>query len=201
MFKTKNNSHHALSKALKREAKEADGHKQKLNFSPHGPTLESEMKLYDEAIFEWVAPEYIQHPKGRNWYIAEAVIVALFLLGTVLTANYTMALAIVTFVAVYHYLHEKHPPKEIKITISRQGIKVGDMIFPYTHIQAFWIMYHPPHVKTLNLRVSKRFYSDVVIQLNDEDPAEIRQFLCGQIPEWEGKTERFTDTVLRLLKL
>lgn len=188
-------------KAQKREAKEAKGHKSKLNFTPHGPTTAAEMKLYDEAIFEWTAPEYVQHSKGKVWYIVEAIIVALFILGTIITANYTMALAIVTFVAVYHYLHEKHPPKEIKIVISRMGIKVDDMVFPYTHIQAFWLMYHPPYMKTLNLRVSKRFYSDVVIQLNDEDPVEIRQFLCGQIPEWEGKTERFSDTVVRLLKL
>ncbi len=198
MPKAKNKKQNDLQKALDQEAQAAQP---KMNYTPHGAAYEHELKLYNDAIFTWRAYEYIQHPKGKTWYVLEAIAVAIFLGITIFTKNYTTALAMVTFLAVYHYIHEKHPPKEIEIKVSRMGIKVGEMIFPYDHIKAFWIIYNPPYVKTLNLHVSKRLYSDVMIQLGDQNPAEIREFLCGQIPEVEGKTERFTDMILRLLKL
>ena len=175
--------------------------KKKINFTPHGPATEEELHLYDEAVFAWTAPEYIQHAKSKLWYAVEAAAAALLLIYAVLSGNYTMALALLVLAAVYHYLHEKHPPKNIKIVVSNMGIKVGAMIFPYDHVQAFWMMYHPPYLKTLNLRIRKHFFSDVVIQLADMNPASVRHFLCGQIPELEGKTEQFGDTLIRLLKL
>lgn len=172
-----------------------------LNFTPHGPAVEEDLRLYNEGVFAWTAPEYLQHVKSRSWYILEGAAVALLLIYTVLSGNYTMTLALLVLFIVYHYLHIKHPPKNISIVISKMGIRVGKMIFPYDHIQSFWVIYHPPHLKTLNLRIRKDFFSEIVIQLADMDPAPIRHFLCGQITELKGKTERFSETLIRLLKL
>ena len=80
------------------------------------------------------------------------------------------------------------------------GIHVDNMFFPYSHINAFWLIYQPPYVKTLNLSIHKRIYSDVVIQLGNQNPNDLLEYLCGQIPELEGKNERFADVVLRLLR-
>jgi hypothetical protein len=190
-----------LQEAMKREESSAKKPRRPLNFTPHGPSTPEELQLYNEAVFTWIAPEYIQHPKGRIWYFVASIVTAIFFIGATITANYTMALAILVFTGVYYYLHKHHPPKNIHITISKMGIKVGNMIFPYSHIKAFWIFYNPPFIKTINLRVKDHFFSDVIIELNNEDPVLIRQFLCGQIPEWEGKNERFSDVLLRILKL
>lgn len=175
--------------------------KRSFNFLPEGPQTPQEMALYDRAIFSWTAPEYIQHPKSKFWYTAAATIGAAIILTDLFTNNLTMALAIIVFASVYMYTHIHHPPKDIQITVSKMGIKVGKMVFPYSHIQAFWIFHNPPHITTLNLRVKSHFFSDIIIQLKNEDPASLREFLCGQIPEWEGKSERFGDVILRLLKL
>lgn len=181
-----------LTHAQKREAKS-------VNFTPK--VSPEELKLYDKAIFSWTAPEYIQHHRTIRWYMFAAIIAGLFLLSAAFMQNWTMVIAVVAFAGVYVYLQHHHPPKRIHITISAMGIKVGNMIFPYQNIQAFWIFYNPPHVKTMNLRVHKHFFSDVVIQLDDQDPVQIREYLVGQVPEWEGKTEQFGDILLRLLKL
>lgn len=175
--------------------------KKNRNFTPAVPGTPQEMALYDEAVFSWTAPEYIQHDKSKKWYITAAIIAGLVVAVDVLTNNITMALAVLVFAGVYWYTHKHHPPKEIKITVSRMGVKVGTMIFPFSHIQAFWIIYHPPHVTTLNLRVKEQFFSDVIIQLDAQDPVALREYLCGQIHEWEGKTERLSDTLLRIIKL
>jgi|GEM_PF-496534 len=178
-----------------------DENKKPLNFTPKSILqTPQQLALYDKAVFTWVAPEYVQHPKTKRWYMIAAILAGVLILYDFFTANLTMAVAVIVLGAVYYYLHNNHPPKDIKITLSRMGIKVGNMIFPYSAIQAFWIIYNP-HVKTLNLRVKEHFFSDVVIQLNQEDPVPVREFLCGQIPEWEGKNETFSEVVLRLLKL
>lgn len=161
----------------------------------------SHQQAYDKAVFSWTTPEYIQHAKSRTWYIIEAFTVSLLLLFSVISSNYTMSLALVTLVAVYHYLQAKHPPKNIKIIISKIGIKVGNMTFPYSHIQSFWIMYNPPFLKTLNFRAKQHFFVDIAVQLADMDPVPVRHFLSKQIPELKDKTEQWSDAALRFLKL
>jgi hypothetical protein len=201
MSKNKNTTEHQLLDAMHREQETTKMNREPMNFTPKVHYTAREMALYDKAIFTWIAPEYIQHQKGRVWYLVAAIIAGAIILLDLFTNNFTMAFAVMVFAGVYYYIHTHHPPKEIKITISKMGIKVGNMIFPFNNIQAFWIMYQPPHITTLSLRVKEHFFSDVIIQLNHEDPAPIREYLCGQIPEWEGKAERLGDVVLRLLKL
>ncbi len=193
MLKTKQN-------AQSQQKKTAVVHHGSTVHTPHGVTTTTALKLHDQAAFTWQAQEYLQYPKGSLWYLIEAIIIAVILVQAYLSANYTLIFAALAFVGVYHYLQHRHPPKQIKITVSRMGIHVDKMFFPYSHINAFWLIYHPPYVKTLNLSIHKRIYSDVVIQLGDQDPNSLREYLCSQIPELEGKNERFADTILRLLR-
>lgn len=153
-----------------------------------------------EVIFSWAAPEYIQHQKTARWYVIATAIALAFTAGAVITANWTMAIAILVFAGVYEFTQRFHPPKTVDIHISELGIHVGHMFYPFSSMQAFWIMLKPG-LKTLNIRVHRQFYSDVIIQLMDQDAAKIRSYLVGQIPEWEGKDERLQDLILRLLKL
>lgn len=154
----------------------------------------------DRVILSWVAPEYIQHQKSARWYQIAIAAVIITSLWALFTGNWSMALAIVTFAGVYQYLHKYHPPQEIEIEITMLGIRVGRVFYPYSHIQAFWIIYQPDY-KTLNLRVANNFFYDICIHLTDQDPVPLRYHLVGEIPEWEGKSERLGDILLRLLKL
>lgn len=153
-----------------------------------------------EPVFSWSALEYVQYERSKQWYIVAGIVLALTIIFSVITGNWTLAIAAVVFAGVYEYTQRQHPPKRIDIKITDLGIHVGHMFFPYSHIKAFW-MHYGHGVKTLNIRVHKRIYSDVVIQLDRQDPAAIREYLMGQIPEWEGKHERLADVVTRLLRL
>jgi hypothetical protein len=164
------------------------------------PTHKTKPKTHDKIILSWIAPEYIQHQKSARWYVIAAVALLAFVAWAVLTNNWTMAAAFIVFAAVYQYLSAYHPPRDIKITVTEMGIGLGKRLFPYSHIQAFWIIYKHDY-KTLNLRLSKHFFSDITIHLNSQDPVELRHFLVGQVPEWEGQDERVGDMLLRLLKL
>ena len=153
-----------------------------------------------KIVLQWTAPEYISHEKDKKWYMAAGIVVLAGLIWAAATGSWSMALAIVVFAAVYEYIHIYHPPKEITVKIKENGIKVGHIFYRYSDMQAFWIIYSHG-LKTLNLRVSKAVLSEVVLQLNDQDPVELRKYLIGQIIEIEGRNERFGDILLRLLKL
>lgn len=153
-----------------------------------------------KVIISWTAPEYIQHKKSRKWYAVAGIISLIGVIVSIFTDNITLALAIIVLAGVYYYIQTHHPPKMITIKITEMGIYVGDMFFPYSHIRAFWIIYGNG-ARTLNLSVAKRYHSDVVIQFDGQDPVQVRNYLVGQIPEWEGKEESFTDILFRKLKI
>ena len=153
-----------------------------------------------KVVLSWITPEYIVHDKSKRWYLIAGLIILLTVIISLLTENWSLALVTIILSSVYYVTHRYSPPKDIEIKLTEMGIQVGHMFFPYSHIQAFWII-DKHGLKTLNLRVSKRYHSDVIIQLNDQDPVPVREYLVGQIPEWEGKEESPSDTILRLLKL
>lgn len=163
-------------------------------------TAEGTQHESHKILLTWDAPEYIRYHKSPRWYLTAVIIVIITAVIALLTDNWSMALATITLAGVYQYIHKHHPPKMMTVSLTDMGIAIGKKFIPYSHIQAFWIIYHEG-IKTLNLRVMKSFYSDTVIHFNGQDPAEVRRILVSQIPEWEGKNERLSDVILRLLRL
>lgn len=155
---------------------------------------------YDHTVISWIAPEHTKHERGRLWKVLiPAMLLAAIILG-VLHNAWTFSLAIVVFATVYYALHREHP-KDVDIIVSDIGIKVGERRYPYSRIKAFWIIYDPPYIKTLNLHVNGEFAVHIPVQLGDQNPAEIREFLLEKIPEREGETESLSDIFLRLFKI
>lgn len=156
---------------------------------------------YDEAVIQWIAPESARYQRGPIW----KTLVSLVILGTITWGIFheawTFSAAIAAFVLAYSLSHYRKEPKDVSIKISDIGIKIGSKKFSYTHVKAFWILYEPPYISTLNLRVVGDIVSDISIQLNGQNPSEIREFLIGKIPEMEGQHEKLSDLLLRLLKL
>jgi len=156
---------------------------------------------FQKAVFSWVAPEYEQHPKSRRWWLTSGIIVVISLLLEILTANWTLLIATLVLVPVYWYIHEFHPPRYTKIVLSDAGLKIGHRTVPYSQIVSFWIFYEPKILKTLNFRLHHGAFNELNIQLEDQDPVALREFIQQYIPELEGKKEEWSSVVLRLLKL
>jgi hypothetical protein len=155
---------------------------------------------FHDHVISWEAPEYVQHEKSLLWFILAAILAIAFIVYAALVGNWTLVIAIIVIAALYIWLHGQ-TPQHVKILVSRTGIKFGKREIPYQNIKNFWIIYHPPHVKTLNIKSSSKLYPDLTIELGDQDPAELRTFLCAHVREDEGKIEHLNDTLIRILKL
>lgn len=164
---------------------------------PHMPT---HAHAFEKVVMQWEAPEYIPHQRGKLWYVLSAITAILLILFGIWTSSWTMALAFIIIVGLYVLTHS-HQPRHIQIAVSEMGLKVGQQVYPFSHIKAFWIVHQPPFINTLNFRTTDGILTDVAVQLSHEDPVPIKNYLARHVPEWEGKQESFHEIVARVFKL
>lgn len=155
---------------------------------------------YDEALLKWHGPEAIRHERGTAWKVIVSLLFVAMIVYGIFTDAWTFSLVLAVFVVVY-YLHNREHPKEVEVKISNIGIKVGNRKYPYSRIRAYWFIYEPPFVSTLNLRVDGELVNDIKIQLHDQNPGTVRQLLSQHLPELEGQTEKMSDIFFRLFKI
>ncbi len=156
---------------------------------------------YDDAVLSWIAPEAIKHQKrGILWKILIFILILSAVLWGFYNDAWTFSVAIIAFVIVYYVVNLEHP-KDVEIKISDIGIKVGSRKYSFNRIKAFWIIYDPPYTNTLNIRVLGEMSTDITIQLGEQHPAPLREFLIGKIPELEGQSEKLSDIIFRIFKI
>lgn len=151
-------------------------------------------------LIMWNAPEYAEHDHGPLWKGVMSIIVVALIIFGIITDSIPLVIVVVLFSGVYFLIHS-HKPKILDIAITDVGVKNGDKFYSFEEIQTFWIIFDPPHVKTLNLKVKKGLEKEISIQLQEQNPAEIRAFLNTQVPEWKNRTETFSEVLIRILKL
>ena len=158
------------------------------------------MENQNKTLLIWKAPEFIPYHRGVKWLIAAGVILALLVIYAIYTDSATMAMALIAIAGAY-YLTHRQQPKIIDVEINELGIEVDDKFYPYSQINSFWIIYHPPYVQTLYIKLGGKVKKTISIQLGNQNPAELRSFLTKEIPEVEGGEESMMDTLTRLFKL
>ena len=156
---------------------------------------------FNKPVFSWIAPEFLQHPKTVRWWVIAGIVFVLAVIIEAIVSNWTMLVATLVLGAVYAYLHEFHPPKHVKINLSELGIKLGHKQILYEEIESFWIIYDPPQVKRLYIRLKEKLITDLVLELENQDPQAVRAFLERYLVEVTGVRENFSDILLRIIKL
>lgn len=181
----------AIAKALENEA----------NTDASQKETQEERVSRNRAVFYWETPEYIHHEKDKKWYIIAASVILFFVLIGVFTGSLSMAVVFILLGGVY-YINQLKKPKDVHVIISEMGIHFGHRFYPYNVIDSFWILYQPPHITTLNLKLHKGALRTISIELaEDISPGDLRDYLLTQVPELTGKEEDFIDTISRKLKL
>jgi len=155
---------------------------------------------HDNTLLKWTALEYIKYNKGPVWTTIAGSLAAALIAYAILSGSWTMALAFLTLSLVY-YIQHRQEPRSVTVEITEMGVKIAGQLYHWSHMRAFWILYEPPYVKTLHIRFVKKHKQDLVVQLHNQSPIEVRKLLLAQIPEWEGKEEAPLDALIRAFKL
>lgn len=156
---------------------------------------------HEKTLLSWEAPEFMPTPRGKLWYLTACLVFGLLIFYGFISGNITMALVFI-MAAVAYAIIEKRPPREVQINVTDLGVWINHRFFPYHHINAFWIIYHPPYVRSLYLRIKEgRRLHSIRIELFHEKPQEVRQALLREVPEIEGAQEPIIDVLNRILRL
>jgi hypothetical protein len=155
--------------------------------------METETK---NTTLTWEAPEFVHYPKSPVWFIVLSIIgVALILFflfkGDFLTSTLFALLLIVTL----YFSRQK--PRKVKIKITGNQLQINEVKIPFDQIKGFWIIYNPPEIKALNFETTAYLNRYVTVQLADENPLAIREFLLNHLVEDMEKTEPLTDKISR----
>ncbi len=154
----------------------------------------------NKLLLRWKAPEFINHYRSPRWFIVAGSILLLLVAYALYTQSATMAVVFIVLAGVYYLTHNQEP-KIIDIKLTELGIFVDKKFYAYHMINSFWIVYQPPYVQTINLRLGNKSLSRITIQLDRQNPVDVRKILSKEIPEIEGQDESMTDIFIRLLRL
>lgn len=157
---------------------------------------------------EWVIKEYTQHVRGQAWFVVSGLVALVLIVLSLWTPNFIFerpnflfAEIIVLAAVVVMLWHHREPPN-LAVVLFEDGVAIGETFFPYRELGQFWIIYEPPHVKTLYFHFRSTIRPRLPIPLEDENPLDIRQILLQYLPEdLERESEPTSDALSRILRL
>jgi hypothetical protein len=146
----------------------------------------------------WEAPEFKHYNKSVGWYSLLFVILFLLVAYQIITADYFGA-ATMVILGVLIVLFGRRKPQIVHITLNNEGVTLGDLEIPYRHFHHFWIVDTNDH-KTLNLEASTYLKQTIIIELADQDPEEVRDFMQRYLPEAERVLPSFSQRMSQKLR-
>ncbi len=153
-----------------------------------------------QTLLSWEFPSFERHQRGFFWYVAASVVgLALIIYG--LTQRNFLLAVIVILIAVTIVAQQYIQPQRVKISVTEDGVTIGERTFRFREFATFWIVYEPPRVKLLYLEFKSGIRPSYTIPLLEQNPLRIRTVLQKFIREdLEREAEDLPDRLGRLFK-
>ena len=163
----------------------------------------------------WKIPEFEIRERNRNWYFFAVLffLVCIFFsffeivnwkiifLGS--NSNFIFPLILIV-AAILYIMNEGRNPNILDCTLGPTGVTIGDHFYDYDIISTFCVLYKPDEeLKRLYFEFKNGFrYPRLSINLYDEDPIEIRNFLKRHLNEdLERVAPPISEQLTKLFKL
>ena len=145
--------------------------------------------------FEWRAPEFEKIDKNKSWFVLPAIITIILGIIAIATDNILFLILILLGFFIF-YIYAKKEPRIIQFKIDEKGIEVDGKLHDFSSLKSFWVFYNPPTEKEISFRSKKAFFPYIRIQLDEQNPNEIRKYLLKFLPERRHK-ESLIDIWMR----
>jgi|SRR3989344_4657008 len=149
------------------------------------------------SALTWKAPEYIYYEKSTDWYWALGIVTIGLLAVAVIMSNFLFAV-LVLLGGFTLAMFGARKPRVANFSISVEGIRVDNTLYPYESLKSFWIFYDPPF-KELSIESQKLILPHIKIPLDTMNPVEIRAYLLQFLPE-KKQEESLIDHLANYLK-
>ena len=154
-----------------------------------------------QTLHEWTIQEYEHHQRGTWWYVLMLLLGIVLVVFGLVSGNFLFALIIILFgIILYLQSHQQAP--QLPFRVTDLGVVIGSKFYAYTELEAFYIIYDPPRVKTLFFETKSAFRPLLRVPLLDANPLEVRSTLLGYLVEdVEKEEEPLSDQVARNWKI
>lgn len=152
--------------------------------------------LHKESIeFIWESPEFEFKEKTKRWYWIVGIVALLLIILAIVLKNYLFGFLVLVGGFLMFILATKEP-LSIPVEVSKHGIKVHEMLYPYSKITSFWIGENLKNEPIL-LFSSKRNINPIVSVVIQQhiNIMQLRDYLLEFVEEIELR-EPFTDKII-----
>jgi len=154
---------------------------------------------YGEVHCSWKFIEFPNYERSQRWYLVYGIVIALILFLSIFTRNFLFALIVVMAAMIIALFHRTKG--EVEFLITEDGIMVNDRFYDYKDLKNFFIIYEPPQIKSLYFEPKSLLNPRIPINLEDQDPVQIREILKQYLQEdLNREYEPITDQLSRFLK-
>lgn len=153
----------------------------------------------DQLILGWSAPAVTNHDRSKKWYAIAGSIMGILVLQAIWTGNWSFVIVLMLMCAVYVAVHKKEPGNHT-MEFWFNGLQYDGKFFAWNQFAGYWMLQGEGYVE---LRLAKKEGNpkELMIQLGEITPDEIRMILNTFLPEFSDRIERPLDTLIRLLKI
>jgi len=153
----------------------------------------------DKNKLVWIADEFKAHQRDVGWYAGLFLFGAILIAWGLYTQNVITTILFVIMVFVI-YILSHHEPSKVMVGISDRGITINHVFYPYANLKFFWIQ-NREHGQVLTVETKSFLNRHLSIELEDENPNEVRLLLMPHIEEVKDYEENFIDFLIRNLKI
>ena len=143
----------------------------------------------------WHTIEYLHQEKTSDWYWIVGIVSVSIAIISIITNNVIFAILIIVS-SFTLMLFASKKPLGVNIELSENGVRVGNIIYPYRNLESFWV-----ETRENNDRIlikSKKVFMPLIIIFIEEDqvhPEDVRSLLLKYLPE-EEHAEPFLEKLL-----
>lgn len=148
----------------------------------------------------WVASEYEHTEHGADWYWIVGIITVSLAVAFIIAGNMLLSIILVLGMGTLLF-YAKHPPEMIEYKLSKNGIRVGETLFPWETLRSFWIIekeedakdYHQPKLILIS---KKMLMPHIIIPLNEFIVDDVHHVLAHMLHE-EPRVEPLAERIAR----
>lgn len=143
----------------------------------------------------WNTIEYLHQEKTTDWYWIVGIVTISIAIISIILNNIIFAILILVS-SFTLMLFASRPPSEVEVDIDDLGIRVGNTIYPYKHLESFWVETRENNDRIL-LKSKKLFMPLIIIFIEENQvrPGDVRGILLKHLPE-EEHAEPFLEKLL-----
>ena len=144
----------------------------------------------------WEAPEHHHFEKSSDWFWALWMIAIAAAATAFYFENYLFSLLLLISAASVTLLANREP-RIIPFAVTTRGLRVNNVLFPYSTLDAYYIDEENPLGPQLLAKSQKLFMPMIIMPLPDEYLDDIEDIIETRLPE-EEMEEPFAHKVLEI---